>query len=82
LTPATNPTTRNNHIPVILRAGESCLHERQRPATTTATSSSARGIRAQYHTIYATANGTVSFRQARKLRFDGSTTTRKVVDVK
>jgi large subunit ribosomal protein L27 len=34
------------------------------------------------HTIYATANGTVSFRQARKLRFDGSTTTRKVVDVK
>ena len=34
------------------------------------------------HTIYATANGTVSFRQARKLGFDGSTTTRKVVDVK
>ncbi|MFA5877129.1 MAG: 50S ribosomal protein L27 [Candidatus Paceibacterota bacterium] len=34
------------------------------------------------HTLYAVEEGTVSFRLARKLRFDGSTIKRNVVDVK
>ncbi len=34
------------------------------------------------HTVYAVASGTVSFRETRKTRFDGSSTKRKVVDVK
>ncbi len=34
------------------------------------------------HTIYAVADGVVSFRLARKERFDGSVTKRNVVDVK
>ncbi len=33
------------------------------------------------HTLYAIADGTVSFRTARKTRFDGSRVSRKVVDV-
>ena len=42
-----------------------------------------KGVRlGKDHTIYAVANGTVSFREARKTRFDGSATRRKVVDVK
>ncbi len=34
------------------------------------------------HTLYAVADGTVSFRQKRKIRYDGSTVKRNVVDVK
>lgn len=34
------------------------------------------------HTLYAIADGTVSFRETRKVKFDGSTLKRKVVDVK
>ncbi|MEK7613879.1 MAG: 50S ribosomal protein L27 [Patescibacteria group bacterium] len=34
------------------------------------------------HTLFSKIAGVVSFRTARKTRFDGSTTTRKVVDVK
>ncbi|MES2135225.1 MAG: 50S ribosomal protein L27 [Patescibacteria group bacterium] len=34
------------------------------------------------HTLYAVEEGTVSFRVARKTRFDGSTVKRNVVDVK
>jgi large subunit ribosomal protein L27 len=34
------------------------------------------------HTIYATAEGTVSYRNARKVRYDGTTVRRNVVDVK
>jgi len=34
------------------------------------------------HTVYAMADGIVSFREARKTRFDGSSVKRKVVDVK
>ncbi len=33
------------------------------------------------HTLYATTNGTVMFREVRKKNFDGTTTRRKVVDV-
>ena len=33
------------------------------------------------HTLYAVAEGTVSFRQKRKTRYDGSTVKRHVVDV-
>lgn len=33
------------------------------------------------HTLFALTKGTVKFRQQRKTRFDGSTTTKKVVDV-
>ena len=34
------------------------------------------------HTIFAVAEGTVSFRDRRKTRYDGATVKRKVVDVK
>lgn len=34
------------------------------------------------HTLYAVEEGTVSFRVARKIRFDGTTVKRNVVDVK
>lgn len=34
------------------------------------------------HTIYAVADGIVSFREARKTRFDGKTVKRNIVDVK
>ncbi len=34
------------------------------------------------HTLFALAEGTVSYRTARKVRFDGTTVSRKVVDVK
>lgn len=34
------------------------------------------------HTLYAVEEGTVSFRVARKVRFDGTTVKRNVVDVK
>lgn len=34
------------------------------------------------HTIFSKIAGVVSFRSARKIRFDGSTVTKKVVDVK
>ena len=34
------------------------------------------------HTVYAVADGVVSFRETRKTRFDGSSPRRKVVDVK
>ncbi len=34
------------------------------------------------HTLYAVADGVISFRKARKTRFDGSTVTRNVVDVR
>jgi len=33
------------------------------------------------HTLFSTIAGIVSFRKARKIRFDGSTVTKKVVDV-
>ncbi|MAZ56211.1 50S ribosomal protein L27 [bacterium] len=33
------------------------------------------------HTLYAVRGGTVSFKNKRKTRFDGSTVTKKVVDV-
>jgi large subunit ribosomal protein L27 len=33
------------------------------------------------HTLFSLASGIVSFKDKRKVRFDGSTTTRKVVDV-
>jgi len=33
------------------------------------------------HTLFAVAEGTVSFRSKRKLRFNGQTVTKKVVDV-
>lgn len=33
------------------------------------------------HTIFAMVDGTVSFREARKIRFDGSKVTKKTVDV-
>ncbi|TAJ13535.1 50S ribosomal protein L27 [Patescibacteria group bacterium] len=34
------------------------------------------------HTLYAVEEGLVSFKQIRKIRFDGTTVARKVVDVK
>ena len=34
------------------------------------------------HTLFALADGTVSFREKRKTRFDGQTVKKKVVDVK